>query len=54
MRDIVLHAPSGDQIALGQVADVTVTGAAQVINREEEQRRVVVMTNVRGCDLGAL
>ena len=53
MRDILLHAPDGEQVTLGQVADVDVMRAAQVINREEGQRRVVVMSNVRGRDLGS-
>jgi cobalt-zinc-cadmium resistance protein CzcA len=52
MRDILLHAPNGEQVTLGQVADVRVTRAAQVINREEGQRRLVVMSNVRERDLG--
>jgi cobalt-zinc-cadmium resistance protein CzcA len=52
MRDILLHAPNVEQVTLGQVADVRVTRAAQVINREESQRRLVVMSNVRGRDLG--
>jgi heavy metal efflux system protein len=38
MSDILLHAPNGEQVMLGQVADVSVTRAAQVINREETQR----------------
>jgi heavy metal efflux system protein len=53
MRDIPLHAPNGEQVTLGQVADVSVIRAAQVINREEGQRRMVVMSNVRGRDLGS-
>jgi cobalt-zinc-cadmium resistance protein CzcA len=53
MRDILLHAPNGEQVTLGQIADVSVTRAAQVINREEGQRRLVVMSNVRGRDLGS-
>jgi heavy metal efflux system protein len=53
MRDILLHAPDGEQVTLGQVADITVTRAAQVINREAGQRRLVVMSNVRGRDLGS-
>lgn len=53
MRGILLHASNGEQVTLGQVADVDVTRAAQVINREEGQRRVVVMSNVRGRDLGS-
>ena len=53
MRDILLHAPNGEQVTLGQVAKIGVTRAAQVINREEGQRRMVVMSNVRGRDLGS-
>ena len=53
MGDILLHAPAGEQVTLGQVANITVTRAAQVINREEGQRRMVVMSNVRGRDLGS-
>jgi heavy metal efflux system protein len=53
MRDILLHAPDGEQVSLGQVANISVTRAAQVINREEGQRRMVVMSNVRGRDLGS-
>jgi heavy metal efflux system protein len=53
MRDILIHAPNGEQVNLGQLADVNVTRAAQVINREEGQRRLVVMSNVRGRDLGS-
>ena len=53
MRDILLHAPDGEQVTLGQVASVRVTRAAQVINREEGQRRMVVMSNVSGRDLGS-
>jgi cobalt-zinc-cadmium resistance protein CzcA len=53
MRDILLHAPDGEQVTLGQVANISVTRAAQVINREEGQRRMAVMSNVRGRDLGS-
>jgi len=48
-----LRTPSGAEVALGQVADVGVTRAAQVINREEGQRRMVVMSNVSQRDLGS-
>jgi hypothetical protein len=35
------------------VADVDVTYGSEIINREKGQRRVVVMSNVRGTDLGS-
>jgi heavy metal efflux system protein len=53
MRTIVLRAASGEQVTLGQVAHVRVTRGAETINREEGQRRIVVMSNVRGRDLGS-
>jgi cobalt-zinc-cadmium resistance protein CzcA len=53
MREIPLHAPGGEMVTLGQVADVDVTRGAEKINREEGQRRIVVMSNVRGRDLGS-
>jgi cobalt-zinc-cadmium resistance protein CzcA len=53
MRDIPLHAPGGEVVTLGQVADVEVTRGAEKINREAGQRRIVVMSNVRGRDLGS-
>ena len=49
----MLHAPNGEQVALGQVARIEVTRAAEKIEREEGQRRMVVMSNVRGRDLGS-
>ena len=52
MRDILLRAPGGEQVALDQVADIAVTRGPEKIEREEGERRVVVMSNVRGRDLG--
>jgi len=52
MRRIPLRAPAGELVTLGDVARVEVTRGAELINREEGQRRVVVMSNVRGRDLG--
>jgi cobalt-zinc-cadmium resistance protein CzcA len=53
MRAITLRSASGAQVTLDQVADVTVTRGPEKIEREEGQRRVVVMSNVRGRDLGS-
>ena len=53
MRAILLRAPGGEQVALEQVADIGVTRGPEKIEREEGQRRVVVMSNVRGRDLGS-
>jgi heavy metal efflux system protein len=53
MRAILLKAPGGEQVALEQVADIAVARGPEKIEREEGQRRVVVMSNVRGRDLGS-
>ncbi|HLI84006.1 MAG TPA: efflux RND transporter permease subunit [Bryobacteraceae bacterium] len=53
MRRIMLRAPSGEQVALSEVARVTVKRGPELINRESGQRRIVVMSNVRGRDLGS-
>jgi heavy metal efflux system protein len=53
MRGIMLRAPTGERVALEQVARVDVKSGPELINREEGQRRIVVMSNVRGRDLGS-
>lgn len=53
MGRVMLHAPNGEQVALGQLARIEVTRAAEKVEREEGQRRMVVMSNVRGRDLGS-
>ena len=49
MRKIALRAPAGEQVTLGQVARVEVNRGPELINREEGQRRIVVMSNVRSA-----
>ncbi len=51
MRRIMLRASGGEQVTLEQVARVTVRRGPELINREEGQRRIVVMSNVRGREL---
>jgi len=53
MGNLLLRSSTGEQVRLGDVAQVKVTRGAEVINREEGQRRIVVMSNVRGRDLGS-
>jgi len=53
MRKIMLRAPGGEQVALEQVAHVEVRRGPVLVNREQGQRRIVVMSNVRGRDLGS-
>jgi cobalt-zinc-cadmium resistance protein CzcA len=50
---IVMRAPAGEQVSLSRVAHIELRRGPELINREEGQRRVVVMSNVRGRDLGS-
>jgi cobalt-zinc-cadmium resistance protein CzcA len=53
MRKIPLRAPGGEQVTLEQVARLQLRRGPELINREEGQRRIVVMSNVRSRDLGS-
>ena len=53
IRGILLRAPGGEEVALDQLARIQVTRGPEKIEREEGQRRIVVMSNVRGRDLGS-
>ena len=53
LRAVLLRASGGEQVTLGQVAQVEVKRGPEKIEREEGQRRIVVMSNVRGRDLGS-
>jgi cobalt-zinc-cadmium resistance protein CzcA len=53
LRAILLRASGGEQVSLNQVAQVEVKRGPEKIEREEGQRRIVVMSNVRGRDLGS-
>jgi len=50
---ILLTAPGGERVPLGQVATVRTVRGPEVINREDGERRLVVQTNVRGRDIGS-
>jgi cobalt-zinc-cadmium resistance protein CzcA len=52
LREILVPAPAGELVRLGQIARVTVTRGPESISRENGQRRIVVQCNVRGRDLG--
>jgi cobalt-zinc-cadmium resistance protein CzcA len=47
-----LKAPGGELVPLNQVADIRVVRGPILVNRDNAHRRVVVMTNVQGRDLG--
>jgi cobalt-zinc-cadmium resistance protein CzcA len=53
VRKIVVASPNGDLIPLARVADIKLVDGASTINREWGKRRIVVMCNVRGADMGS-
>jgi cobalt-zinc-cadmium resistance protein CzcA len=53
LKRVLLRAPSGEQVTLDRVAQIELRRGPEIINREEGQRRIVVMSNVRGRDLGS-
>lgn len=53
IRGLILNAPGGERVRLGQVARVSMARGPEVISRENGQRRIVVQCNVRGRDLGS-
>jgi cobalt-zinc-cadmium resistance protein CzcA len=53
LGELVLSAPAGERVELGQVANIQVARGPEVISREAGQRRIVVQANVRGRDLGS-
>src|SRR6266567_5130197 len=53
LGNILVHAPNGEQVLLGQVARIQLKRAPETIEREDAQRRVVAMSNVRKRDLGS-
>lgn len=53
LGNILVAAPSGLQIPLGQVADISVIDGPPMINSEDGLLRSVVLLNVRGRDMGS-
>ena len=53
VRSVLLPAPAGELVRLGQVAQVKLERGPDAISRENGQRRIVVQANVRGRDLGS-
>ncbi|CAN5808932.1 CusA/CzcA family heavy metal efflux RND transporter [soil metagenome] len=52
IREVLIPAPSGALIPLGQLAKVHVTEGPAQISREMGQRRIVIECNVTGRDIG--
>lgn len=54
LRDLRLDSPLGGHVPLGEVADVFLAPAPNLIQRENASRRIDVACNVKGRDLGSV
>jgi Cu/Ag efflux pump CusA len=54
VHDLLLDKPEGGHVRLGDVAEVRIASAPNVIKRENASRRIDVHANVRGRDLGSV
>lgn len=54
IRDLILEAPGGAWVRLGDVASVAIESGPPQVRRDDVQRRVVVEANVVGRDMGGL
>ena len=54
LKDLLIETPSGAQVPLGEVAEVTMVPAPNEIKREGASRRIDVTCNVTGRDLGSV
>jgi cobalt-zinc-cadmium resistance protein CzcA len=53
IRTIRLRAPSGERVALDQLANISIDDGASMIYREDGQRYIAIKFSVRGRDLGS-
>lgn len=54
IRELLLRAPNGAWVKLGDVAKVQIEAGPPQIRRDDVQRRVVIQTNVEGRDMGSV
>ena len=54
IRSLILQAPNGAWVKLGDVAGVAIESGPPQIRRDDVQRRVVIQANVEGRDMGGL
>ncbi len=54
IRSLILQAPGGAWVKLGDVAKVQIETGPPQIRRDDVQRRVVIQSNVEGRDMGGL
>jgi cobalt-zinc-cadmium resistance protein CzcA len=53
ISELPLTAPAGEHLRLADIATVELIRAPDIINRESNQRRIVIQSNVRGRDIGS-
>ncbi|MCG6956002.1 MAG: CusA/CzcA family heavy metal efflux RND transporter [Gemmatimonadetes bacterium] len=53
LSNLMLRAPNGERVALRTVADFQEGTGPELVGHEDAQRRIVVLSNVRGRDLGS-
>jgi cobalt-zinc-cadmium resistance protein CzcA len=51
VKDLRVPLPSGEQVPMSELADVTFRSAPAQVTREDGERRIVVEANVRGRDI---
>jgi CzcA family heavy metal efflux pump len=54
IEDLLIDTPGGGHVRLGDVADVSVRPTPNVVERDNNSRRIDVGANVRGRDLGSV
>ncbi|MFT4705242.1 MAG: cobalt-zinc-cadmium resistance protein CzcA [Bradymonadia bacterium] len=53
LRNLLISAPGGARVPLGQVSQVLLDEGPAVVSRENAQRRMTIQVNVRGSDLAS-
>lgn len=53
IKGLIVPAPSGAQVPLSELADVSIIEGPAQVSREDGRRRIVVELNVRGRDIGS-
>jgi Cu/Ag efflux pump CusA len=54
IRNLLLDTPGGGHVRMGDVADIQIVPASNLIQRENDSRRIDVGADVRGRDIGAV
>jgi CzcA family heavy metal efflux pump len=54
IKEVLITSPSGGNVRLGDVATVQIVPAANEVERENNSRRIDVLANVKGRDLGSV